>query len=192
MLLRAFQYILHIEEEVDTSSPPVLQLEDFTINFPADTDNNGIVFEFIGTKPADFTINQATLYLEGNEFWSKINDVYNPALVSAVKLAWHPVQLVPSRMSKRVFKKNETRVTGCIQLCTGLKKERSVPQPTIRDGLRKIIAYGDTIINFKVVYYSKKAKKRRGILFQKEIRASELLNLIRRDYNLREKLRSGW
>jgi hypothetical protein len=37
--------------QFDRSLPPVIQIKEFKIFYPSDTDNNGIVLEVTGTKP---------------------------------------------------------------------------------------------------------------------------------------------
>jgi hypothetical protein len=112
-------------------------------------------------------------------------------LLSTVKLAFYPLKLIPSRTSKSYFKSGQTEVKGYIQLLTGVKGEARVSHATIRSMLRKLVNYGDPSMTIKVVYSSKSARPKRGVLFSTTTTASRTLNSIKTNLKVAD-VTKGW
>jgi hypothetical protein len=146
---------------------------------------------FEGTKPPGFTLDACTLYVDGDRLWSALESLAGGALLSTVKLAFYPLKLLPSRTSKVYFNQGERQVKGYIQLCTGVKGEPRVSHATIRSMLRKLVNYGDPSMTIKVIYTSKSASPKRGVLFTAKTTPSRVLNSIKTNIKVQDVIK-GW
>jgi hypothetical protein len=179
------------EDEIDANLPPKISLKTFNISLPQDTDQHGLVLDFEGTKPADFTVNSVYIHIEGKEFWTALEAMFGAAVLTTVKLALYPLKIVVGkRMNPSAIVKGQTKVKGYIQLGTGKKGEQRLSHNTLRANLRRLINYGDPQFLIKVVYYGSGGSK--GILFTTQLSASQMLNSLRTNYNIEDVFKNEW
>eukprot|EP01122_Echinamoeba_exundans_P000347 TRINITY_DN1030_c0_g2_i1.p1 TRINITY_DN1030_c0_g2~~TRINITY_DN1030_c0_g2_i1.p1 ORF type:complete len:500 (-),score=71.54 TRINITY_DN1030_c0_g2_i1:153-1652(-) len=170
-----------------TDTTPKLTLIDFSISFPKDTDGHGLVLTFVASKPVDFTVDSATLTVEGDAVWGVVNDLYGAAQVQTLISGLYPLKLFPNRMSKAAVELGSDTAQGIIQIGTGMKGEPKVSHATIRSLLRKLVNSGDPVITLKIVYKRKsKVGPPQGVLFTVSMKSSKVLNSIKEDINLQQ------
>lgn len=85
---------LIVTQQIDANLPPKISLKTFNISLPQDTDQHGLVLDFEGTKPADFTVNSVYIHIEGKEFWTALEAMFGAAVLTTVKLALYPLKIV--------------------------------------------------------------------------------------------------
>jgi hypothetical protein len=182
-----FLRALFAGDQAPIDTTPKLVINDFSISFPKDTNGHGLVLSFLASKPVNFTIDSATLSVEGDAVWGVVNDLYGAAQVQTLISGMYPLKLFPNRMSKTAIPLGSDTAQGTIQIGTGLKGEPKVSHATIRSLLRKLVNSGDPVIALKIVYKRKsKDGPPQGVLFTLSMKSSKVLNSIKEDVNLQE------
>jgi len=165
-------------------SAPLLTITKINYNFPRDTDSNGVVVEFIGTKPEGFTPEKVQLHVDGPGLAAlqSMNLITEPTI--------KPLKLLPGGRMLQTFKKESAVVHGYIQLGTGLNGEPKKQQSEIRTLLRRIQIFGNPRFSFRLVYSEKIGSNRKhGLLFSFTTTSSQILNEIKQaDFDLKSLL----
>lgn len=169
------------EHPIDEDLPPAMSISQMTVHFPNDTDQNGIVIGLKGAKPADFDMDNASLYIIGDEFWNTLSTMYGAAEIEAYRKSHYPFKLFPNRLSKKHFKSDDPQMW--FQFGTALLKEPTFSQSNIRSILRKMVSAGDSEFTIRVIYSARKATPKNGVLFEFDIRPGLILNSIRENFS---------
>jgi hypothetical protein len=171
------------ESPIDESIPALMIISQMTVHFPKDTNENGIVIGLKGEKPPGFEMDNATLYVIGDEFWSTLSVMYGAAEIEAFRKVSYPFKLFPNRLSKKHFHTADEQMW--FHFGTSLNKEAAFSQSNIRSTLRKLVSYGDPEFTIKAVYSSRKANPKKALLFEFDIRPGLILNSIREGFQLK-------
>jgi len=187
------------EDPIDESIPAIMTINQMTVHFPNDTVENGIVIGLKGEKPDDFEMENATLHVIGDEFWSTLSTMYGATEIEAFRKTNYPFKLFPNKLSKKHFHAIQKLPSGpttaqndtsggkqmWFHIGTGLLKEPAFSQSNIRSTLRKLVSKGDPDFTIRAVYSSRRMNPKKGILFEFDIRPGLVLNSIREGFQLR-------
>ena len=169
------------EIPIDEDMPPLMSISQMTVHFPNDTNQNGVVIGLRGAKPKiPFEMDNASLHIIGDEFWSTLSVMYGAAEIEAFRKSHYPFKLYPNRLSKKHFKSADPQMW--LHFGTSLLKEPAFSQSNIRSTLRKLVSAGDSEFTVRVIYSARKATPKNGVLFEFDIRPGLLLNSIREGF----------
>lgn len=163
------------EQPIDYDLPDELQIENYNIIFPTDTNDSGILLEVKAKKNQHFAINKSKLEIIGTHFWDCLKQTLDANEMKIVEKSY-PLILTQKRMNIQSFNRTQTEWHGVIQLGTGKKGEKSIPIETIKSVLKRLVMHNNREIQIVVTYQSSSAPRKRGVLFRISTSPSRILN----------------
>lgn len=160
--------------------PAIATLLKLTVEFPG----HGVVLRFEGKKPPDFTFSQATLDVEGNEFWKGLYKAVKPAIalgIQAAKATALPFEVCPDYLNPAHFAKGHTEFKSSVSIATdGVSKtSQKLTRYLIEKRLNRIVQDGGNPSIVLVIRYAQKKKNdgvnQKGVLFVVTTNAKQVL-----------------
>jgi len=118
---------------------PNLQIRSVHVGLP---DTGGLIITIVGTKAITFTIKHAKMILAGKDLWDSISAVFGGAIVTAIKMSFHPVDLCPAYLNPADLVAGERDFIMSIAIGTA-GSSNVVKHSTIVKKLNKIVEQGD-------------------------------------------------
>jgi len=146
---------LNMEEDIEAQAlyqEVPFKVTSITIKCPA-FQGHGISVQINGTKSRDFTIRQARLVIEGNQFWDTLGNLLGSVIMSTFRHTLHPVILCPTYMNPNSISKKSTSVNTTISFGTGQNNSSvKFKDTTFLSKLKEIVEKGDPQLSLVIEY----------------------------------------